>query len=146
MFRNTYLEKMGELMQNCMELVKKVEDDLENLRKLALELRDAEEVKNCIRNDAEAIANLFMNGAVSEEEAKKGLKQLKVYVIRQLDHHYDTIPQLFKDMEKKFNELMQEIQKELPQSELEPLKSELKEIIDRVEEDIDMLAEEMKRF
>jgi len=147
MFRNTYLEKMGELMQNCMELTKKVEDTLEELKKLALELRDANEIKNCLRNDAEDITSLFMNGAVSEEEARKGLKQLKVYVIKQLDHHYNTIPQLFKDMEKRFNELLQDIQEEISKTELpESLKDELKDMLDRVEEDIDMLAEEMRRF
>ncbi len=134
-------------MQNCMDLTKKVEDTLEELKALAKELRDTEEIKSYIRNDAEYISHLFMSGAVSEEEAKKGLKQLKVYVIRQLEPHYNTIPQLFKDMEKHINELLQDIQKEISQTEFpESLKDELKDVIDKVEEDIEMLAEEMRRF
>ncbi|GEM_PF-865193 len=145
-YRNTYLEKIGELMKYCMELSKTVDEAMEDIKRVSKDLRDPEVVLDMFRNDAESITHIFMSGEVSVEDAQDNLKKLKRYALTQLKEHYSMILQLLKDTQKKLNESIEETIKEigvdLPDSTFE----EIKESIDRAMEEIEILSKEMNEM
>ncbi len=145
-YRNTYLEKVGELMKYCMELSKTVDEAMEDIKRVSKDLRDPEVVLDMFRNDAESITHIFMSGEVSVEDAEDNLKKLKRYALTQLKEHYSMILQLLKDTQKKLNESIEETIKEidvdLPDSTFE----EIKESIDRAMEEIEILSKEMNEI
>ncbi len=145
-YRNTYLEKVGELMKYCMELSKTVDEAMEDIKRVSKDLRDPEVVLDMFRNDAESITHIFMSGEVSVEDAEDNLKKLKRYALTQLKEHYSMILQLLRDTQKKLNESIEETIKEigvdLPDSTFE----EIKESIDRAMEEIEILSKEMKEM
>ncbi len=143
-YRNTYLEKVGELMKYCMELSKTVDEAMDDIKRVSKDLRNPEAVVDMFRNDAEAITHIFMSGEVSVEDAEDNLKKLKRYALTQLAEHYSMIVTLLRDTQKKLNEAIEEtikeIDVELPDSAME----EVKKSIDRAIEEIEILAREMK--
>ncbi len=142
-YRNTYLEKVGELMKYCMELSKTVDEAMDDIKRVSKDLRNPELVVDMFRNDAESITHIFMSGEVSVEDAQDNLRKLKRYVLTQLAEHYAMIVTLLKDTQKKLNESIEETIKEidvqLPESTLE----EVKKSIDRAMEEVELLAREM---
>ncbi|AEA47141.1 hypothetical protein [Archaeoglobus veneficus] len=143
-YRNTYLEKVGELMKYCMELAKTVDEAMDDIKRVSKDLRDPERVAEIFRMDSEYIVHVFMAGGMTEEEAEDCLKKLKVYALSQLQEHYNLVIQLLKDTEKKVSEAIEktieEIQFELPES----TKDEIKYSIERAREDIEIIAKEMQ--
>jgi len=143
-YRNTYLEKVGELMKYCMELSKTVDEALDDIKRVSKDLRDPELVADMFRNDAEAMVNIFMSGEISTEEAQDNLKKLKRYALTQLAEHFSMIVTLLRDTQKKINESIEEtikeIDVELPESTFE----EVKKSIDRAIEEIEIIAKEMQ--
>ncbi len=142
-YRNTYLEKVGELMKYCMELSKTVDEAMDDIKRVSKDLRNPELVVDMFRNDAESITHIFMSGEVSVEDAQDNLKKLKRYVLTQLAEHYSMIITLLKDTQKKLNESIEETIKELDVELPEETLEEVKKSIDRAMEEIDLLAKEM---
>ena len=143
-YRNTYLEKVGELMKYCMELSKTVDEALEDIKRVSKDLRDPELVADMFRNDAEAMVNIFVSGEVSMDDVQDNLKKLKRYALTQLAEHYSMIITILRDTQKKVNEsiesTIEEIDVELPESTLE----EVKKSIDRAMEEVEIIAKEMQ--
>ena len=143
-YRNTYLEKVGELMKYCMELSKTVDEALDDIKRVSKDLRDPELVADMFRNDAEAMVNIFVSGEVSMDDVQDNLKKLKRYALTQLAEHYSTIITILRDTQKKVNEsiesTIEEIDVELPESTLE----EVKKSIDRAMEEVEIIAKEMQ--
>ncbi len=143
-YRNTYLEKVGELMKYCMELSKTVDEAMDDIKRVSKDLRDPELVLDMFRNDAESITHIFMSGEVSVDDAQDNLKKLKRYALTQLKEHYSMIIDLLKDTQKKINECIEktieEIDETLPESTLE----EIKISIDRSLEELELLSKEMR--
>ena len=143
-YRNTYLEKVGELMKYCMELSKTVDEALDDIKRVSKDLRAPELVVDTFRNDAEAMVNIFVSGEVSIEDVQDNLKKLKRYALTQLAEHYSMIVTILRDTQKKVNEsienTIEEIDVELPESTLE----EVKKSIDRAMEEIEIIAKEMQ--
>jgi len=143
-YRNTYLEKVGELMKYCMELSKTVDEALDDIKRVSKDLRAPELVVDMFRNDAEAMVNIFVSGEVSIEDVQDNLKKLKRYALTQLAEHYSMIVTILRDTQKKVNEsienTIEEIDVELPESTLE----EVKKSIDRAMEEIEIIAKEMQ--
>jgi hypothetical protein len=142
-YRNTYLEKVGDLMKYCMELSKTVDEALDDIKRVSKDLRKPESVVDMFRNDAEYVTHIFMSGEVPVEDAQDNLKKLKRYVLTQLAEHYSLIITILKDTQKKINEniekTLKEIDVELPESAIE----EVKKSIDRAMEEVELLAKEL---
>jgi len=142
-YRNTYLEKVGDLMKYCMELSKTVDEALDDIKRVSKDLRKPENVVDMFRNDAEYVTHIFMSGEVPVEDAQDNLKKLKRYVLTQLAEHYSLIITILKDTQKKINEniekTLKEIDVELPESAIE----EVKKSIDRAMEEVELLAKEL---
>jgi arsenate reductase-like glutaredoxin family protein len=105
MYRNTYLDKIGELLQKAME----VANDIEQAVK---ELTDEEKIKEMFRNDVEFIMDKFYGGDITDEEALNNLNILKVYAISQLSTHFKRIVEVLDDLEKKIGNLKKEVSKQ----------------------------------
>ncbi len=105
MYRNTYLDKVGELLQKAME----VANDIENAVK---ELTDEEKIKEMFRNDVEFIMDKFYGGDITDKEALNNLKMLEIYAISQLSTHFKRIVEVLDDLEKKVKKLKEEASKQ----------------------------------
>jgi Na+/phosphate symporter len=140
-YKNTYLEKVGELMKNCMELSKNVETSLMEIEGFVKELTNVEQIKDVFKEDINYIKELYIDGDISEEEAKENITRLKGYVTKQLEYHYNLMPTLLADLEKHLNELNQRILRELVSQHRampESLKEEIEEAIDETEKEFKM--------
>jgi molecular chaperone GrpE (heat shock protein) len=102
MYRNTYLEKMGELLKHIMDVANDIE-------KAVKELTDEEKIKEMFRNDVEFVMDKFYGGDITANEALNNLSLLKIYVISQLDTHYKRIAEVLDDLEKKVRRLKEEV-------------------------------------
>ena len=102
MYRNTYLEKMGELLKHIMDVANDIE-------KAVKELTDEEKIKEMFRNDVEFVMDKFYGGDITANEALNNLSLLKIYVISQLDTHYKRIAEVLEDLEKKVRRLKEEV-------------------------------------
>jgi molecular chaperone GrpE (heat shock protein) len=102
MYRNTYLEKMGELFKHIMDVANDIE-------KAVKELTDEEKIKEMFRNDVEFVMDKFYGGDITANEALNNLSLLKIYVISQLDTHYKRIAEVLEDLEKKVRRLKEEV-------------------------------------
>jgi len=102
MYRNTYLEKMGELFKHIMDVANDIE-------KAVKELTDEEKIKEMFRNDVEFVMDKFYGGDITANEALNNLNLLKIYVISQLDTHYKRIAEVLDDLEKKVRRLKEEV-------------------------------------
>lgn len=105
MYRNTYLDKVGELLQKAME----VANDIESAVK---ELMDEEKIKEMFRNDVEFIMDKFYGGDITDKEALNNLKMLEIYAISQLNTHFKRIVEVLDDLEKKVRRLKEEASKQ----------------------------------
>jgi hypothetical protein len=105
MYRNTYLDKVGELLQKAME----VANDIESAVK---ELMDEEKIKEMFRNDVEFIMDKFYGGDITDKEALNNLKMLEIYAISQLSTHFKRIVEVLDDLEKKVRKLKEEASKQ----------------------------------
>ncbi len=105
MYRNTYLDKVGELLQKAME----VANDIENAVR---ELTDEEKIKEMFRNDVEFIMDKFYGGDITDKEALNNLKMLEIYAISQLSTHFKRIVEVLDDLEKKVKKLKEEASKQ----------------------------------
>ena len=143
MYRNTYLEKVSELMKYCMELAKTVDEAMDDIKRVSIDLRTPERIAELFRMDSEYVVHVFMAGGMSEEEARDCLKKLRLYALSQLQEHFNLVVQLLKDTEKKVSEAIEntikEIQFELP----EETKEEIRYSIEKAKEDIELLSKEM---
>jgi len=102
MYRNTYLEKMGELLKHIMDVANDIE-------KAVKELTDEEKIKEMFRSDVEFVMDKFYGGDITANEALNNLSLLKIYVISQLDTHYKRIAEVLEDLEKKVRRLKEEV-------------------------------------
>ncbi len=143
MYRNTYLEKVGELMKYCMDLAKTVDEAMDDIKRASSDLRDPERIAELFRIDSEYIVQVFMSGGMSEDEAKESLKRLKQYAVAQLQKHYNLVAQLLKDTEKKVIETIENTIKEIEFEMPDQTKKEIKYSIDKAEEDVEILSKEM---
>jgi archaellum component FlaC len=146
MYQNTYLDKVGELMKNCIELTKNVKGSLEEVERLVKELTDSEKIEAMFKADVDCIKELFINGKVSENEAKENLERLKMYVISQLEYHYNLVPTLLNDVQKHLSnkatqKAIQELSTQPKFSEI--LKQNIEERLNRAGEEIDRIAQDI---
>ncbi len=102
MYKNTYLEKMGELLKHVMDVANDIE-------KAVKELTDDENIKEMFKSDVEHIMDKFYGGDITAEEALNNLNMLKIYVISQLDTHYKRIVDVLDDLERKVRRLKEEV-------------------------------------
>jgi len=102
MYRNTYLEKMGELLKHVLDVANDIE-------KAVKELTDDENIKEMFRSDVEYIMDKFYGGDITVEEALNNLSMLKIYAISQLDTHYKRIVDVLDDLERKIRNLKKEV-------------------------------------
>jgi len=142
-YRNTYLEKVGELMKYCMELAKTVDEAMDDIKRVSGDLRNPERIAELFRVDGEYVVQVFMSGGMSEDEAKESLKRLKQYAAAQLQKHYNLVAQLLRDTEKKVTETIESTVKELEFEMPDQTKKEINYSIDKAEEDIEILSKEM---
>ena len=105
MYRNTYLDKIGELLKKVMD----VANDIETAVK---ELTDEEKIKETFRNDVEFIMDKFYGGDITDKEALNNLKMLEIYAISQLNTHFKRIVEVLDDLEKKVRRLKEEVSKQ----------------------------------
>ncbi len=105
MYRNTYLDKVGELLQKAMEVANDIE-------KAVKDLTDEEKIKEMFRNDVEFIMDKFYGGDITDKEALNNLKMLKIYAISQLSTHFKRIVEVLDDLEKKVRRLKEEASKQ----------------------------------
>ncbi len=105
MYRNTYLDKIGELLKKVMD----VANDIETAVK---ELTDEEKIKETFRNDVEFIMDKFYGGDITDKEALNNLKMLEIYAISQLSTHFKRIVEVLDDLEKKVRRLKEEVSKQ----------------------------------
>ncbi|ADB58153.1 hypothetical protein Arcpr_1094 [Archaeoglobus profundus DSM 5631] len=102
MYKNTYLEKMGELLKHVMDVANDIE-------KAVKELTDDENIKEMFRSDVEFVMDKFYGGDITVEEALNNLSMLKIYAISQLDTHYKRILDVLDDLERKIKKLKEEV-------------------------------------
>ena len=102
MYRNTYLEKMGDLLKHIMDVANEIE-------KAVKELTDDEKIKDVFSGDVEFVMDKFYGGDITSEEALNSLNLLKAYAISQLDTHYKRIVEVLDDLEKKVKRLKDEV-------------------------------------
>ncbi len=105
MYRNTYLDKIGELLKKAMD----VANDIETAVK---ELTDVEKIKEMFRNDVEFIMDKFYGGDITDREALNNLKMLEIYAISQLSTHFKRIVEVLDDLEKKIGRLKEEVSRQ----------------------------------
>ncbi len=105
MYRNTYLDKIGELLQKAMEVANDIESAVR-------ELMDEEKIKEMFRNDVEFIMDKFYGGDITDKEALNNLSMLKIYAISQLNTHFKRIVEVLDDLERKIRNLKDEASKQ----------------------------------
>lgn len=105
MYRNTYLDKIGELLQKAMEVANDIESAVR-------ELMDEEKIKEMFRNDVEYIMDKFYGGDITDREALNNLKMLEIYAISQLSTHFKRIVEVLDDLERKIRNLKDEASKQ----------------------------------
>ncbi len=105
MYRNTYLDKVGELLQKAMEVARDIE-------KAVKELTDEEKIREIFRGDVEYIMNKFYGGDITDKEALNNLNMLKAYAISQLSTHVKRIVDVLDDLERKVKRLKEEATRE----------------------------------
>jgi len=105
MYRNTYLDKVGELLQKAMEVANDIESAVRDLT-------DEEKIKEMFRNDVEFIMDKFYGGDITDKEALNNLKMLEIYAISQLSTHFKRIVEVLDDLEKKIRKLKEEASKQ----------------------------------
>jgi len=105
MYRNTYLDKVGELLQKAMEVARDIEQAVR-------ELTDEEKIKEIFRGDVEYIMNKFYGGDITDKEALNNLNMLKAYAISQLSTHVKRIADVLDDLERKVKRLKEEATRE----------------------------------
>lgn len=98
MYKNTYLERVGELLKNVMDVANDIEKAVE-------ELTDDEKIKEMFKGDVKHVMDKFYGGDITIEEALNNLSMLKIYAISQLDTHYKRILEVLDDLEKKISKL-----------------------------------------
>ncbi len=102
MYKNTYLERMGELLKHVMDVANEIESAVK-------ELTDDENIKEMFRSDVEFIMDKFYGGDITADEALNNLSMLKIYAISQLDTHYRRILDVLEDLERKIKRLKEKI-------------------------------------
>ncbi|HIP25624.1 MAG TPA: hypothetical protein EYG81_04110 [Archaeoglobus profundus] len=121
MYKNTYLDKIGELLQKVMEVANDIEQAVRDLT-------NEEKIKEMFRNDVEYIMDKFYGGDITDREALNNLNILKAYVISQLNLHFKRLVEVLDDLEKKIKRLKNEVP-----NEIDGLVNEIINIINRAE-------------
>ncbi len=102
MYKNTYLERIGELLKHVMDVANDIE-------KAVKDLTNDENIKEMFKSDVEHIMDRFYGGDITAEEALNNLSMLKIYAVSQLDTHYKRIVDVLGDLERKLRRLREEV-------------------------------------
>jgi len=121
MYKNTYLDKIGELLQKVMEVANDIEQAVRDLT-------NEEKIKEMFRSDVEYIMDKFYGGDITDKEALNNLNILKAYVISQLSLHFKRLVEVLDDLEKKIKKLKNEVP-----NEIDGLVNEIINIINKAE-------------
>ena len=121
MYKNTYLDRIGELLQKVMEVANDIEQAVKDLT-------NEEKIKEMFRNDVEYIMDKFYGGDITDKEALNNLNILKAYVISQLNLHFKRLVEVLDDLEKKIKRLKNEVP-----NDIDGLVNEIINIINRAE-------------
>ena len=121
MYKNTYLDRIGELLQKVMEVANDIEQAVKDLT-------NEEKIKEMFRNDVEYIMDKFYGGDITDKEALNNLNILKAYVISQLNLHFKRLVEVLDDLEKKIKKLKNEVP-----NEIDGLVNEIISIINKAE-------------
>ena len=81
-YKNSYLEKMAEILQKR---------DVDTIVK---QLTDENEIFNIFRSDMDYIIEKYREGAITYDEAKRNFEMLKAYVLTQLKYHFEKVKEL----------------------------------------------------
>jgi hypothetical protein len=82
--------------------------------------------------DVEKIKEKLRDSKITGKNAKDGLTKLRVYVLTQLEGHYDLINQLLKDTEMKTEVFFTKDGRDFP----ERLREDLMKLIDKAEKEV----------
>ncbi len=130
MYVNSYLDEIGRLINLCMDYVK-TREGFEEIEELSNRLREPEVISDMFSRDIQYIRSKYDNNEVSERDVRDNFDRLRVYVLTQLDKHYDLINRLLEDTEKKVDVSFTKDDREFPKK----LKEDIMIIIEEADKD-----------
>lgn len=131
MYINTYLDRIGDLINLCMEFVK-TREGFEKIEDLSEKLRDPDLIEDMFVNDLKRIKSKLDDKKITEKNAIDSFNKLRVYVLTQLEKHYELINELLTDTEKKVDVKFTKYKGEFP----ERLREDIMRHIDNFEREI----------
>lgn len=131
MYINTYLDRIGDFIRLCMEFVK-TQEGREKIEQLSERLRDPDIIEDMFVNDLKEIKKKVEEKKITEKNAIDNFNKLRVYVLTQLEKHYDLINELLGDTEKKVDAKFTRFENEFP----ERLREDIMRHIDDAEREI----------
>lgn len=131
MYINTYLDRIGDLINLCMEFVK-TREGFEKIEDLSEKLRDPDLIEDMFVNDLKKIKSKLDDKKITEKNAIDSFNKLRVYVLTQLEKHYELINELLTDTEKKVDVKFTKYKEEFP----ERLREDIMRHIDNFEREI----------
>ncbi|MFO7967164.1 MAG: hypothetical protein R6U44_06165 [Archaeoglobaceae archaeon] len=130
MYVNSYLDEVGRLINLCMDYVK-TREGFEEIEELSSRLKEPEVISDMFSQDIQYIRSKYNNNEVSEKDVRDNFDRLRVYVLTQLDKHYDLINRLLEDTEKKVDVSFTKDDREFPKK----LKEDIMIIIEEADKD-----------
>jgi len=131
MYVNSYLEAVGRFINLCMEFVKD-NKNYEEIESLSDGLRDPDRIEDYFVGDLKVISSLLEENKIKGKNAKDNLNKLRVYVLTQLESHYELINKLLDDLENKTGTEFTRDSREFQDS----LKDDIMKLIDKAEKEI----------
>lgn len=131
MYINSYLDEIGRLINLCMDYVKS-QSGFEEIESLSDHLKEPEVIQEMFAQDVQNIKSKYDNNEVSEKDVKDNFDRLRVYVLTQLDKHYELVNTLLEDTEKKVDVSFTKDNRKFPKR----LKEDIMGIIDEADKDI----------
>lgn len=130
MYVNSYLDEIGRLINLCMDYVK-TQNSFEEIENLSDRLKEPEVIREMFAQDIQNIMSKYNSNEVSEKDVKDNFDRLRVYVLTQLDKHYDLVNRLLEDTEKKVDVSFTKDDRKFPKR----LKEDIMGIIDEADKD-----------
>lgn len=131
MYINSYLEEVGRFINLCMEFVKD-KKGYEEIESLSDGLRDPDRIEDYFVNDLKKIKSLFVEEKIKEKNAKDNFNKLRVYVLTQLEPHFELINKLLDDLQEKTDTDFPRDSREFQDS----FKDDIMKLIDKAEKEL----------
>jgi|Deesub1362B_J571_1020462.scaffolds.fasta_scaffold00146_8 hypothetical protein len=133
MYINTYLDRIGDFINLCMKFAKTGEG-YEEIETLSDQLRDPGIIEDMFLRDVRKIMTKLDDKKITRDNAIDSFDKLRVYVLTQLEKHYDLINELLHDTEEKVEVDVSFTKdgREFPQS----LKKDIMKVIDDADREV----------